>query len=145
MNELVLILVGFAVATGLFALGVAFVPRLAKEKQGYTFEAELEQLMLPYLYDAIATAYRTSERAMDDLRMRLKGADKAAIAGEVYRMLPDQIGEHDLSLVKSIITRERFVDLVQDAFDRFDRFYVAHKDHFDKLYEEWRVENQPTS
>ena len=143
MNEWMMLLVGFAVATGLFALGVALLPKLAKEKQGYPLEAEIESLLIPYIFDAIAIAYRTSERGMDDIRVRLKGTDKAAIAKEVYRMLPDQLGQHDLSLIKSIITPDRFTQLVQDGFDRFDRFYISHQDHFDKLYEEWKAENQP--
>jgi hypothetical protein len=145
MNEWIMLLIGFAVATGLFALGVALFPRIVKEKQGFPLEAEIESLLLPYIFDAIAIAYRTSERAMDDLRVRLKGTDKAAIAKEVYRILPDQIGQHDLSLVKTLITPDRFTQLVQDAFDRFDRFYIEHQERFDKLYDEWKTENQPSS
>jgi len=143
MNEWVMLLVGIAVASGLFALGIVFLPRLAGEKQGYPLEAQIEAALLPYLFNAIAIAYKTSERAVDDLETRLKGQDKAAIAQEVYKLLPDQIGGHEITLIKSLIPPERFTQLVQDAFDRFDRFALEHQTRFDELYEAWKQENQP--
>lgn len=145
MNEWIMLFVGLAVSSGLFALGIVVYPKLAREKQGYPLEAELEAALLPYVFNAIAIAYKTSERAVDDIQMRLKGADKAAIAKEVYRMLPDQIAGHDLTAVKAIIGPERFAQLVQDSFDRFGRFFVEHKAHFDELYEDWKNENAPES
>jgi hypothetical protein len=56
-------------------------------------------------------------------------------------MLPDQVGDYDLSLIKNSISEERFQQLVQDAFDRFDRFFVQHQAHFDELFEAWKGEN----
>jgi hypothetical protein len=32
---------------------------------------------------------------------------------------------------------------VQDAFDRFDRFFVEHQQHFDDLFAAWQKANQP--
>jgi len=32
---------------------------------------------------------------------------------------------------------------VQDAFDRFDRFFVEHQTHFNDLFEEWKKASQP--
>lgn len=144
MNEWLTIFIGIAVSAGLFALGVVLFPKLVREKQGYPLEAQIEAALLPHVFNAIAIAYRTSERAMDELRVRLKGGDKAAIAREVYRLLPDQIGGFDITLVKNLIPLERFADLVQDAFDRFDRFAMEHNDRFDELYEEWKEENIPS-
>lgn len=141
MNEWVMLLVGIALSSGLFALGIVVFPKLAKQKQGYPLEAEIEAILLPYVFNAIAVAYKTSERAVDDVNQRIKGIDKAAIAREVYRMLPDQIGGHDLTLIKSVVGPERFAQLVQDAFDRFERFLIEHQSHFDELYEAWKKEN----
>jgi hypothetical protein len=73
----------------------------------------------------------------------VKGADKKQIANSIYRMLPDKVGDYDLSLVKHLITPERFEQLVQDAFDRFDRFFVEHQTHFDDLFEKWQADNKP--
>jgi hypothetical protein len=53
------------------------------------------------------------------------------------------VGDFDLSMVKALITPQRFEQLVQDAFDRFDRFFVEHQKHFDDLFEEWKKANQP--
>lgn len=141
MNEWVMLLVGVALSSGLFALGIVVFPKLAKEKQGYPLEAEIEAALLPYVFNAIAVAYKTSERAVDDVNQRIKGIDKAAIAREVYRMLPDQIAGYDLTLIKSLVGPERFAQLVQDAFDRFERFLIEHQSHFDDLYETWKKEN----
>ncbi len=58
-------------------------------------------------------------------------------------MLPDEVGEYDLGLIKFVVTEERFQQLVQDAFDRFDRFFVAHQGHFDELFEQWKADNAP--
>lgn len=143
MNEWVMFLVGLAVSSGLFALGIVLFPKLAKEKQGYPLEAEIEAVLLPYIFNAISIAYKTSERAVDEVQLRLKGVDKAAIAGDVYRMLPDQIGGFDITTIKTIVSPERFAQLVQNGFDRFDRFFVEHQTHFDELYEDWKRENAP--
>ena len=67
------------------------------------------------------------------------------MADSIYSMLPDKIGDHDLTLVKAVVTPERFEQLVQDAFDRFDRFFMEHQTHFDRLFEEWLKENVPGS
>ncbi|MCB0168679.1 MAG: hypothetical protein KDI79_30915 [Anaerolineae bacterium] len=138
MNELITFLVGIAVAAGLFALGVVLYPKLAREKQGYPLEAQIEAVLLPYIFNAISIAFKTSERAVDDLQVRLKGQDKAAIANEVYKLLPDQIGGFDITLVKSLVPPDRFAQLVQDAYDRFDHFLVEHQSRFDELYESWK-------
>ncbi len=143
MNEWIMLLVGIAISSGLFALGIVLFPKIVREKQGYPLEAEIEAALLPYIFNAISVAYKTSERAVDDVKTRLRGADKAAVAKEVYRLLPDQIGNHDITLVKSVISPERFTQLTQDVFDRFDRFVMEHQTRFDELYEDWKKENAP--
>jgi hypothetical protein len=142
-NAWVMLFVGIAVSSGLLALGVVLYPKLKREEQGYPLEAVIEAALLPVIYEGICAAYRMSEKSMDELRQRIRGSDKKKIADSIYRMLPDQVGDYDLNLIKFVITEERFEQLVQDAFDRFDRFFVEHQAHFDELFEQWKADNVP--
>jgi hypothetical protein len=142
-NTWIMFFVGIAVSSGLFALGVVLYPKLKSEQQGYPMEAAIEAALLPLIFEGICAAYRVSERSVDELRQRIEGADKKQIADSIYRMLPDQVGGYDLSLVKHAVSQERFQQLVQDAFNRFDRFFVEHQAHFDDLFEQWKAENKP--
>jgi hypothetical protein len=142
-NAWIMLFVGIAVASGLFALGVVLYPKLKMERQGYPFEAAIEAALLPLIFQGVCAAYRLSEQGVDDLHQRIQGADKKKIADSIYRMLPEQVGNYDLALVKRIVPPERFEQLVQDAFDRFDRFYVEHQAHFGELFEKWKADNIP--
>ena len=136
--------VGIALTAGLFALGVVLYPKLRREQQGYPFEAAIEAALLPLIFEGVCTAYRLSERGVDEVHLRIKGADKKKIADGIYGLLPEKIGNFDLSLVKRIVTRERFEQLVQDGFDRFDRFFIEHQTRFDELFEKWKADNVST-
>ena len=140
----IMLFVGIALTAGLFALGVVLYPRLRREQQGYPFEAAIEAALLPLIFEGVCAAYRLSERGVDEAHLRIKGADKKKIADGIYGLLPEKIGNFDLSLVKRIVPRERFEQLVQDAFDRFDRFFVQHQTRFDELFEKWKADNVPT-
>ena len=142
-NAWIMLFVGIALSAGLFALGVVLYPKFKTEKQGYPMEAAIEAALLPIIFQGICAAYRLSEQGVDDIHQRIKGADKKKIADSIYRMLPDKVGDFDLSMVKALITPQRFEQLVQDAFDRFDRFFVEHQTHFDTLFEAWKKANQP--
>jgi hypothetical protein len=142
-NAWIMLFVGIAVASALFALGIVLYPKLKTEKQGYPFEAEIEAALLPIIFQGISAAYRLSEMGIDEVHQRIKGTDKKKIAESIYSMLPEKIGNFDLALIKRIVPRDRFEQLVQDAFDRFDRFYVEHQQHFDKLFDQWKAENAP--
>lgn len=142
-NAWIMLFVGIAVSSGLFALGVVLYPRLKTEEQGYPLEAAIEAALLPLIFEGICAAYRMSEKGVDELHQRIKGADKKQIADSIYRMLPDKVGDYDLSLAKHLVTEERFEQLVQDAFDRFDRFFVQHQTHFDDLFEQWKADIVP--
>jgi len=144
MINLAFIILGTIVgAFSLFIILVLLYNWLQSKRQGYPFEAQIEAALLPIIFYGICAAYRLGERAVDEGYERLRGADKKIIADSIYAMLPDRIGNFDLTLVKSVITRERFEQLVQNAFDSFDRFYVEHKAHFDRLFEEWKKTHQP--
>ncbi len=142
-NAWIMLFVGIAVSSGLLALGVVLYPKLKREEQGYPMEAAIEAALLPLIYEGICAAYRMSEKGVDELRQRIRGADKKKIADSIYQMLPDKIGDHDLGLIKHVVTQERFEQLVQNAFDRFDRFFVEHQTHFDELFEQWKADNVP--
>jgi hypothetical protein len=143
-NAWTMLLVGIALSCGLFALGVVLYPKLKAEKQGYLFEAEIEAALLPIIFQGICSAYRLSEKSVDDIHQRIRGVDKKKIADSIYGMLPDKVGVFEVVLVKRIVSRERFEQLVQDAFNRSDRFFVEHQAHFDDLFERWKVENMVT-
>jgi hypothetical protein len=82
-----------------------------------------------------------SENSMDNVHLRIKGADKKKIADSIYAMLPDKVAIFEVILVKRIVTPERFEQLVQDTFDRSDRFFIEHQKHFDDLFEKWKADN----
>ena len=142
-NAWVMLLVGVVIASAVFALGVVLYPKLKSQKQNYPFEAEIESALLPLIFNGLCAAYRLSEKGMDEMHCRLRGADKKKIAQTVYGMLPEKIGTFELKIVKGLVTQERFEELVQKTFDDFDRFFVHHEEHFDELFEKWKAESQP--
>ena len=142
-NAWIMLLVGIAVSSGLFALGIVLYPKLKSEKQGYPFEAEIEAALLPLIFEGISAAYRLSEKGIDEVKLRIEGADKKKIADSIYRMLPEKVGPFDNTLIKRVVPQERFETLVQNAFDNFDRFFVEHQKHFDDIFEQWKAGNKP--
>ena len=75
-NAWTMLLVGIALTSGLFAFGVVLYPKLRTEKQGYPFEAEIEAALLPIIFQGICSAYRLSEKSVDNIHQRMKGVDK---------------------------------------------------------------------
>ena len=140
-NAWTMLLVGIAISCGLFALGVVLYPRLRSEKQGYPFEAQIEAALLPIIFQGICSAYRLSEKSVDTIHQRIKGVDKKKIADSIYAMLPDKIGVYEVVLIKRIVSPARFEQLVQNAFDSSDRFFIEHQTHFDELFEKWKAAN----
>jgi len=141
-NAWIMLLVGVAISCALFALGVVLYPKLKSEKQGYPFEAEIESALLPFVFQGICSAYRLSEKSMDEIQQRLQGADKKMIAAKVYGMLPRKIGNYELTIVKHYVTEERFQDLVQNAFDGFYDFFEGHQEQFRDHFEKWKAASQ---
>ena len=143
MDEWLAILGILALAAGAVAGLAAALPWLKNRKQGYPLEAEVEAALLPYLFSGICGAYRVSEWAMDRAGRRLRGADKQAIAAAIYRLLPDSIpapgnrGRFDLTLVKRLVPPERFAQLVEDTFDRFDALFALGQSRYQELFQAW--------
>lgn len=142
-NAWTMLLVGIAVTSALFALGIVLYPKLKSEKQKYPYEAEIEAALLPLIFEGISAAYRLSEKGVDDIQIRMKGADKKKIADSIYHLLPDKIGKFDLSLIKGTVPQERFETLVQNTFNNFNSFVDHNQKHFDDLFEKWKAENKP--
>jgi len=120
--------------------GVKLYPILKNQQQGYPHEAEVEAALLPYLFTGICGAYRLSEQSLDALHIRMDGVNKKVVADLVYTMLPDRIGNFDLTLVKALVPPDRFEQLVQDAFDRFDRFWVEHQALYESEFTRWQAD-----
>ena len=106
-NVWIMLFVGIAISCGPFALGVVLYPKLKSEKQGYPFEVEVEAVLLPIIFEGICSAYRLSEKSVDNIHQRIKGADKKKIADSIYAMLLDKIGVFEVVLVKRIVSRWR--------------------------------------
>jgi hypothetical protein len=68
---------------------------------------------------------------------------EAALLPIIYQGICAAFRLNEMSLVKHVVTRERFEQLTQDAFDRFNRFYVEHQAHFDDLFNKWKTANAP--
>jgi hypothetical protein len=140
-NGLIALGVVIVLALVVVALGIKFYPVLKKEQQGYPLEAQVEAALLPVLFQGICAAYRLSEQGMDELHIRFDGVNKKAVADMIYALLPDKVGDFDLTLVKALVPPDRFEQLIQDAFDRFDRFWVEHQASFGQAFEQWKLEN----
>jgi hypothetical protein len=143
MNEWIMLLIGLVAGLVVFGIGIKVFPQLARQEQGYPKEEEIERALLPFAFNAISAAYKVSEKAIDDVQQRLQGADKAAIARQVYRMLPDRVGGYDVTTIKNTIGEERFAELVEGAYGDFDQFFEQHQNRFDQLYEDWKKTNAP--
>jgi len=142
-NVLIVLLVGIAVTSSLFALGIVLYPRLKNEKQNYPHEAEIEAILLPLIYAGIKAADKLDKQCVDQLHQHIKGIDKKAFADKAYAMLPDNLGRFTLGEVKHAVTQERFEQLVQNAFDQSDRFFIEHQKYFDDLFDKWKAANVP--
>lgn len=139
----VYVLVALAAGAGIMALSVWGYGKLRNETQGYPYEKAVEALLLPWIYQAIMAAYKTSEIAVDEIQQRMRGADKAAIAAAVYDMLPPKIGNVPLDVVKMAVSRDRFASLVEAAFNEFDAFVEDHEGRLENLVDAWLEENRP--
>src|SRR5438874_1069875 len=111
-NEVLMLLAGIAVSCAVFALVLIIYPRMAPSG-GPMAQASVEAQLQTMIYEAIMAAYRLSEKSIDQGHTRLNGAAKKQLADDVYTFLPERVGEHDITFVKSVVSRERFAALVQ--------------------------------
>jgi hypothetical protein len=83
---------------------------------------------LPYLFQAICVAFKASQEMAAAGEEVLDGVSKNAIADSVYDLLPATIGGVPVGLIKTFVSRERFEELVQTAYDKFDENLHAWQD-----------------
>ena len=89
-------------------------------RQGYPYEDEIEEALLPFLYQAIMAAYKASESLVDAVGERLHGVDKVRVARLVYWTLPDTVSLAGIGWQwKKFIGEERFGCWLQARFDAF--------------------------
>ncbi len=142
ITVLVSILAALAASGAVVALGAWALPKLRNEVQGYPLEVQIEAALLPLAFEGICAAYRVSEMSMDELGERLRGADKKRIADLLYDMLPDTVGGFPLVVIKAMVSRERFGEIVEAAFAQFDRRFIEHRARYEQLFEEWKHDMQ---
>jgi len=92
----------------------------------------------PLIYDAICAAYKSAESIVRATDRALDGVSKKAIADSVYDMLPDYIGKFPVVLVKQLVSRERFAELVQAVYDKFDEHFHGWQDDLASEFEKWK-------
>lgn len=142
ISLLALLAVG-AFGLSIVALIAVVYPKLRNRDQGYPHEKLIEAILLPWIYNAIIAAYKVSEFTIDEIQQRMRGADKAAIAMALYDMLPNKIGNVSIAVIKTMISRERFGQLVQIAFSEFDEFFEGKESEFKDLLDKWLQDNRP--
>jgi hypothetical protein len=143
MDQTLITLGVMVVVSVVLSVGLVALFGWLKQPQGYPYEDAVEKALLPFIYKGIFAAFKVSEGAVDEVGRRLEGADKKAIADAVYALLPDKIGEWDLTLVKKLVTKEQFETLVQNGFDSLNEFYLLYEGKFDEALGEWLDANQP--
>ena len=142
MDPLLVALISVLIGGLMVALGIWALPKLKHEKQGYPLEVQVERALLPFAFQGICAAYRISEMAVDALGGRLRGLEKQEVANVIYDLLPDTISGIPLEIVKAVVSRERFAELVQDAFSRFDAGYTQFEGKYIEAFDEWVKEYQ---
>ncbi len=143
MVEIIVTILLPAVLGGVFTLvGVSVLPVLKNDDQGYPGEREIESAVLPFAFQAICAAFKMSERAAEELGAVMDGVDKKAIADAAYDLLPASLNGIPVGVIKDIISREKFVELVEDAYSYFKLFFDAQVSTYDQLFEEWKREYQ---
>jgi hypothetical protein len=136
---LVSILASLAASAATVVILAWALPKLKQEEQGYPLEVQIEASLLPLAFEGICAAYRMSEMAMDEIGERMRGCDKKKLADGLYDLLPDTVGGFPLSAVKAVVNRERFQEIVENAFAQFDRRFVAYQARYDELFEAWKA------
>ena len=133
VTEFLLFALGAATSGAIAALAVALYPRWKLANSALT-QAAVEGALQPFVAHAIMASYRLSEAEADAGIGRLTGDAKKQLADSAYKLLPERVGEFDVTFVRSVVPTERFQLLVQDAFDRFDQFYLVNHAYFDEAY-----------
>ena len=141
--NLMAVLIAFAVILIGLILGIKVYEFLRKEKQGYPYEDEIEDMILPLIYQAIFVGFKTSEEMLDRFGETLCGADKKRIAVLIYNLIPDVILVRGIPIeVKKLISEEQFSIFIQKVYDEMIAFFMDYKETFVDMAEQWLQENK---
>ena len=120
-------------------------PTLRNKVQGYLHETEIEKALLPIIYQAICMAYKLSEESVEAGDKLLDGVSKAAVADCIYDLLPTSIGGIPPGIIKTLVSREKFAQFVEQGYQTFDANYHLWLEDMDKALEAWEKVNQPAA
>lgn len=85
----------------------------------------------PYLYKAILAGQQMALLGLDQFDTKLVGQDKKAVADSVYDTLPDYLLVAGVPIpiivVKTIVPRDRFEELVKNAYNEAHSFIMKNE------------------
>lgn len=85
-----------------------------------------------FAYKAIIAAYRAADKTLDEFEVRLNGLDKKAIADRLYDMIPPDVYGVDVRIIKALVNRQKFSEIVEDVFREVEVLYENNKAGFEK-------------
>lgn len=91
---------------------------------------------MPYLQSGIIGAFEETIDGLGVIEGRIQQLDKEDLAERIYGLLPDKIGEYNVSVFKNVFTEEQFEQMFLNAYDQALEYYISHKDRFVDLFEE---------
>lgn len=121
----------------LILAGIAIVNILGKVRESATptVQAILDAL-IPWAQKAVLAGERATIEGLDEIDRQLDGTDKAAVANSIYDLLPEFVNVAGkpipTSLIKHLITREMWADLVKRVFEEGDAFIERNRDYLKK-------------
>lgn len=87
----------------------------------------------PFVWQAILAGERAVLWGFQEVDAKLTGMDKKQVADAIYNLLPDSVlvGGRlmPIGLVKTLITREAFEELVKQVYDQADAFIERNKSY----------------
>ncbi len=131
------------IALIVFTILVKLYEFFKNKKQNYPYEDEIEEIVLPFVYRGIFSAFKASEYFVDKFGNRLDGVDKKKLADSLYDLLPFSICVKGVTIpVKKLVDEEKFSSLVQSKYDEFLNFYKENELNFITMAEKWLKENK---
>jgi Na+-transporting methylmalonyl-CoA/oxaloacetate decarboxylase gamma subunit len=136
-NTLMQAVVALLVGALLILAGVAVVYILRTIQASATpAVSAIMDALLPWAMKAVYAGEWTAAQALDDIDRELDGVDKAAVANSLYDLLPPVIviaGKTiSIDLVKHLITRDMWADLVKRVFEETDALVERNRDYLKK-------------
>jgi hypothetical protein len=97
------------------------------------FQRDVIDALLPFVYRALLAGEKVAQDFMQNANVALAGVDKKQVADSVYALLPETISIRGVAvpivIVKQIIPRDRFEQLVKDTYDAASAFIKRNQDY----------------